>query len=1089
MKIEAESELQKLETERIKLKDISISLNSTLNEVVQFGSISNASMLGKSIVDNLDKSTEKDLTLNSFNVEIDDYLLKLQSEAAHIYELSKEYLNRCQTLDTSNDSIYQEPTRQKREVMSVSEHDNTNNEEEEYFTSHSPSKSVLSNLKDKIKKKISISHGKIDIENCVSFLDEFADEINLIVERQVKEKEDLQLQIESTERQLKSVRTFLEEQTNEREMERDEYQKEIESLTKVVKEKEKEQISIQEIMGENKTLRSELEQITVKSNELEEQTSQLENQLKQSVDKIFMLREIIADLESQVPKEKSLEKEEKSENLAVTPEHQENDASEHSTDEVSSLKEKLVAMDNIMKTLNAERSMIVSQIKSQLKSVQSTIDRKITLLESKNAVLSNPSTTCNSPSEDVSVQQMNAENAEENMDYSYIDELHKTFERLAKHSRIEEVMIKRMVDLECQIDHYKSTVRELQQEKEILDDRISDHLLKISSLQSRLDEQRIRTEQLHKQSTSELVIKVRDLQDEISILMENIEAKDKKIATMGNQMETLKMSNDKQDFQLNVIMENEKLLKVELDKKLIELENLQLKVKNDMISKSALPDLMETILSEKNIEINLLEEKIKFLTKELEAANLQKVGTFEEKMVSISNSSEEPDLVRFIDTQKNPINSIQIDFNLHEPSHKEIPKNNLVLEMTPKEMEAKIEEEIVDLSEDNKSIRSVSELREEHHESIVSIRSLNDSKLDSKRDNTKLLVEIDKLKHQIKELTSTIDQKNRVIDDIQSEYKSLKMENNNVENLKRELSLKSFALEKCKFDLNDYEEQIVALKDKMYKIKNFNSNGNNKETTSNNTVEEIAGKLERELQYSAKLDFNLIRVFESENLSPNISDDNFWKRKYDALLTEVESEKKHVESLKLYEKSLLSATKSKLNSVLDNEKLIKKLFEIEEKKTESLTSHIDKINGRINDFNNDESRCDQFNELHKELRSLKVINEKERQQFSEILRMFEKKNERFLYTYLNLIEYCQQLKTENDKLRVAKNEVCYPLTQNFEHSRNLIVIQEQEERLHLLMKKNLRSESLIKALIFQKRYLSMIVKKVDNQLEKKRSFR
>lgn len=160
-------------------------------------------------------------------------------------------------------------------------------------------------------------------------------------------------------------------------------------------------------------------------------------------------------------------------------------------------------------------------------------------------------------------------------------------------------------------------LQEIQQEKDILQERMSEQLMKISSLQSRLDEQRIRAEELNKQSTSDLQIRVHDLQNELGTLRETLTARDKQISNLNQLLEHSKKIIDRQEHELAFSGDNDKSLvdrlEDELKRKSEEIQRLKDKIKTEMINKVALPDLMETMMAEKNEEIDALREQLVML--------------------------------------------------------------------------------------------------------------------------------------------------------------------------------------------------------------------------------------------------------------------------------------------------------------------------------------------------------------------------------------------------------------------------------------------------------------------------------------------
>lgn len=186
-------------------------------------------------------------------------------------------------------------------------------------------------------------------------------------------------------------------------------------------------------------------------------------------------------------------------------------------------------------------------------------------------------------------------------------------------------------------------LQEIQQEKDILQERMSEQLMKISSLQSRLDEQRIRAEELNKQSTSDLTIRVHDLQNELSSLRETLTARDKQITNLNQLLEHSKKIIDRQEHELAFSGDNDKSLvdrlEAELKRKSDEIQRLKDKIQTEMINKVALPDLMETMLAEKNEEIDSLREQLMTREEEVVAQHKNVDSSFFKSPTIEANSS------------------------------------------------------------------------------------------------------------------------------------------------------------------------------------------------------------------------------------------------------------------------------------------------------------------------------------------------------------------------------------------------------------------------------------------------------------------
>lgn len=173
--------------------------------------------------------------------------------------------------------------------------------------------------------------------------------------------------------------------------------------------------------------------------------------------------------------------------------------------------------------------------------------------------------------------------------------------------------------LRCSIEHIfisVSCLQELQHERDVLQERMSEQSLKITTLQSKLDEQRLRAEELHRQGTSHLTVKVHDLQNEVVNLKETLQTRDKQITSLKNFLENSQQVIERQEKELamnqadNDRSQYELKLEAELQAKCDEIQQLKNKIQNDMINKLALPDLMETMLADKNEEIDQLKEKL-----------------------------------------------------------------------------------------------------------------------------------------------------------------------------------------------------------------------------------------------------------------------------------------------------------------------------------------------------------------------------------------------------------------------------------------------------------------------------------------------
>lgn len=204
-----------------------------------------------------------------------------------------------------------------------------------------------------------------------------------------------------------------------------------------------------------------------------EQKAKYEEDLKASIDKVFDLREIIADLESQIQtktlKENVLTEKCKELENYIELQNQANESLKEEADvEGQEYFEKIRYLEEQLKLVRPsnEQKLLVEQMTSQLKTIEMLLDRKTKTLEAFNALASTCSTTCSSPCEDVS-RGIDFDSSEKSplraipklsMDNGYLpfEEVQRILEKLSKHNRVEEATVKKVTDLEMTINVMKN---------------------------------------------------------------------------------------------------------------------------------------------------------------------------------------------------------------------------------------------------------------------------------------------------------------------------------------------------------------------------------------------------------------------------------------------------------------------------------------------------------------------------------------------------------------------------------------------------------------------------------------------------------
>ncbi|KAM7357976.1 pericentrin-like protein isoform 3-T3 [Cochliomyia hominivorax] len=403
----------------------------------------------------------------------------------------------------------------------------------------------------------------------------------------------------------------------------------------------------EDLQSQVEQLETQVRDLTQKLQESTSKRDKFEIELKASIDKIFVLREIISDLETQV-ETKALNEHVMGEKVKQLEEfiNTQSRSNETLQSEVQSLKTEIeqnyqVHINQLEEKLqnirpSAEQSLIMDQVVEQLRDIENTLELKTKNLESLH---SNTNSCSLSVTEDVSVHGHNKAQSllttvvtppqgsplhpSPRQHSLTMEAVQRVVDKLSKHSRVEEAAVKRIRDLEMQIQQMRTACVELQHERESLQERMSEQTQRISALQSRLEEQRQRAEELQRCNTSDLNIRIHDLQNELQNVRETLSNRDKQIANMKQQLEKSKMAIDRLEAELAVEQQPDRsaLERLENELKLKQAENQKLKdkIKNEMINKLALPDLMETMLADKNEEIDHLKEQLENKEKELQS--------------------------------------------------------------------------------------------------------------------------------------------------------------------------------------------------------------------------------------------------------------------------------------------------------------------------------------------------------------------------------------------------------------------------------------------------------------------------------------
>lgn len=205
-----------------------------------------------------------------------------------------------------------------------------------------------------------------------------------------------------------------------------------------------------------------MREMTKLMEESELKKQETERELTEAIDKVWTLRDIIQDLESQLDArtqaQLNLQKQNEELQAIVKTQHRNN---EELTQEIDSMKslpdnQQLVEhADHLEKDLNEYKQFgtieSLAQMKLQLDEIESTLYKKTKDLEFLHAFVS--STSCSSPSEDISAAEIIRGGKKDKNYFEPLEIVRRLHNGLQKHSRVESAAIKRIKDLEMQMNN------------------------------------------------------------------------------------------------------------------------------------------------------------------------------------------------------------------------------------------------------------------------------------------------------------------------------------------------------------------------------------------------------------------------------------------------------------------------------------------------------------------------------------------------------------------------------------------------------------------------------------------------------------
>ncbi|KAF5306240.1 hypothetical protein FQA39_LY08938 [Lamprigera yunnana] len=661
LKNELEACLDRLRTEANAI--LHFSLNYNKNEQQETENETRIASLTRQLV--TESNIKKDLGIEL--EEAKNFIKSLELERSHMESQIEHLINKQKVLEEDLNTAREKITRlietEHKEIISKGYGGTINTES----CSLGERIAILGELQDRARNMVVECASGAD-HPLLELVEELCREGSRISEEAKNEHEDLQQQIEAADKKLRATCRFLEEQAADREQERDEAQKEIILLREQIRDYDKERINYEQIGKEVEQLESQMREMSKVIEENDVKRNEVEVEKKEAIEKILVLREIIRDLESQV--EAKIENETELKVVITQLENllkQQNQVNEelnrqvstvHNIKDAESFQQHIHQLEDEIQRLKLNTEFAGSegalkQLKNQLNEIESNIDDRTRELEALHFALS--TTTCSSPSEDMSVRDQIRPKSPSVLDECDLplQQLARLKEKLIKHSRAEDAAIKRIHDLEMEIEGVKQDLNEVQNERDLLQDQVSEHLILISSLQMRLDDQRLRAEQVQKQTNTSLEVRIYDLENEIKNLLEVIATRDKTIKHSSKTIDEARKKLNDQEIELTSKLEDTIVLELQNKLKELKAENvaLQQKINNDAQNVQVLPGLLDNILADKNKDIEKLQEKLdktQLQLNEYLALNLDKDQL---KVISQLSSSERAfsDILTMID--------------------------------------------------------------------------------------------------------------------------------------------------------------------------------------------------------------------------------------------------------------------------------------------------------------------------------------------------------------------------------------------------------------------------------------------------------
>ncbi|PNF22698.1 hypothetical protein B7P43_G07122 [Cryptotermes secundus] len=759
----------------------------------------------------------------------------------------------------------------------------------------------------------------------LKLIEELCQEGDRLSEEARKERDDLQQQVEAADKQLRATRLFLEEQAAEREQERDDFLREIAKLHGQIRERDHDRTERERLTKEVESLELQVKEATCEQKVFDLKKEELEMELKAAVDKIWMLRDIIGELESQIETRTEHEAalEQQLHQLHALLEQQ-GRTHQELTDELDSLRlesgksELTEHISHLEEQLRKHRlhveqfqsdSTAVRQMKAQLRDLEATVDKKTKELESFHATVS--SASCSSPSEDVSIREQldafRSDTPEEARSAQSpvclpLDELHRLQDKLLRHSRAEEVALKRIRDLEMELKGVKRNEEEVAAERDVLQECMEEQLLKISALQSRLDEQRQKTDSQLKEANLELQTKVHDQEKELNRLLETIENREQEVKELKIMFEETRkvMAAQEREWHTKTTDELEMIEKLTETCKKLKAEKGALEDTREEVGQfTPCLELLGVVLSQKNAYISSLRKEVEGL-KNLLDPERQKEWEEVRHQMYMSGLRDE---MRY---QKGDVTEEMLSLDVLYTSPRDVTSGSQ-LDVSDKHLKAMLankDREIISLKQqlEERINGDLSELQVELDKRNQRLLACETQLVDMpilKAENEALKKAIESVETDKEDCKKKLDavkcSEGQVRVDLEQALKKLEEKQNEIDFLQSHISVKDDLLQGMgvnrqasvaqmgellrhrsensglRSETAELEKELEILKQKILELAAENHNLKDDLNRLPGTPDELAGQVQKELDVLKQMDVSIMKKLDTEE--PGLSED------------------------------------------------------------------------------------------------------------------------------------------------------------------------------------------------------------------------